>query len=142
MIKRYDISYSDINTINITHDGQYQTASNGNSIYVSSNYGTTWKKAFDTIGTLIYLCISLNGQYQKVVSSGDSIYSSNDYVVTWNRLDYSSDLFYSIQAFPTAGISMSYDGRYQAIASESIYITSDYGGTWTDAFANIVLGLI
>lgn len=137
-IKRYDISYSDINTINITHDGQYQTASNGNSIYVSSNYGTTWKKAFDTTGTLIYLCISLNGQYQKVVSSGDSIYSSNDYGVTWNRLDDSSDLFYSIQAFPTAGISMSYDGRYQAIASESIYITSDYGGTWTDAFENSV----
>lgn len=42
-----------------------------------------------------------------------------------------SDIFNSIMTFPSAGISMSYDGRYQTIVCENIYRSDDYGGTWT-----------
>tara|TARA_B110000208_G_C11754206_1_gene424565 strand:+ start:165 stop:665 length:501 start_codon:yes stop_codon:yes gene_type:complete len=38
--------------------------------------------------------------------------------------------------FPTGGLSMSYDGRYQTIASEDIYISDDYGVTWSTANLN------
>jgi photosystem II stability/assembly factor-like uncharacterized protein len=130
----FDISSSSINTIDITHEGRYQTASNGNSIFTSNDYGRTWKKARDLQGVQVYLSISLTGQYQKVISAGDSVYSSGDYGVTWTRLDDGSDLFYSIQGFPTASIAMSYNGQYQVIVSESIYISSDYGVSFSDVF--------
>lgn len=133
---RYNIGRSDINAINITHDGQHQTASNGASIFVSNDYGITWVKALDTHGTIIYVSISLNGQYQKVVISGDSLYSSNDYGVSWSRLDDGSNLFYSIQAFPTMSVSISYNGQYQVIAAETIYLSSDYGATFNDSFTS------
>ena len=131
---RYNIGPSNINAINITHDGQHQTASNGSSIFVSNDYGNTWSKALDTQGTIVYVSISLNGQYQKVVISGDSLYSSNDYGVSWSRLDDNSNLYYSIQAFPTMSVSISYNGQYQVIAAETIYISSDYGSTFYDSF--------
>jgi len=130
----FDISSSSINTIDITHEGRYQTASNGNSIFTSNDYGRTWKKARDLQGVQVYLSISLTGQYQKVISAGDSVYSSSDYGVTWTRLDDGSDLFYSIQGFPTASIAMSYNGQYQVIVSESIYVSSDYGVSFSDVF--------
>ena len=76
----------------------------------------------------------MTGQYQKVISAGDSVYSSSDYGVTWTRLDDGSDLFYSIQGFPTASIAMSYNGQYQVIVSESIYVSSDYGVSFSDVF--------
>ena len=130
----FDISSSNINTIDITHEGRYQTASNGHSIFTSNDYGRTWKKARDLQGVQVYLSISLTGQYQKVISAGDSVYSSSDYGVTWTRLDDGSDLFYSIQGFPTASIAMSYNGQYQVIVSESIYVSSDYGVSFSDVF--------
>jgi photosystem II stability/assembly factor-like uncharacterized protein len=131
---RYNIGASNINAINITHDGQHQTASNGSSIFVSNDYGNTWSKVLDTQGSIIYVSISLNGQYQKVVISGDSLYSSNDYGVSWTRLEDDSPMFYSIQAFPTMSVSISYNGQYQVIAAETIYISNDYGATFTDSF--------
>ena len=133
---RYNIGSSTINAINITHDGQHQTASNGSSIFVSNDYGNTWAKALDTQGTIIYVSISLNGQYQKVAIAGDSLYSSNDYGVSWSRLDDGSPLFYSIQAFPTMSVSISYNGQYQVIAAETIYLSNDYGATFNDSFTN------
>lgn len=134
---RYAIGTSTVNAIGITHEGQHQTASNGNEIYVSNDYGITWTKALDTQDVIIYISISLNGQYQKVVVAGDSLYSSDDFGVTWNRLDDGSNLFYSIQAFPTCGVSISYNGQYQVIVCETIYISDDFGVTFTDVFETL-----
>jgi photosystem II stability/assembly factor-like uncharacterized protein len=131
---RYNIGPSNVNAINITHDGQHLTASNGSSIHVSNDFGNTWSKALDTQGTIVYVSISLNGRYQKVVISGDSLYSSNDYGVSWSRLNDDSPLYYSIQAFPTMAVSISYNGQYQVIAAETIYLSSDYGATFNDSF--------
>ncbi len=130
----HDISYSEINTIDITHEGRYQTASNGHSIFTSSDYGKKWNLASTLQGVQVYLSISLTGQYQKVISAGDSIYSSSDYGATWSRLDDGSDLYYSIQGFPTASIAMSYNGQYQVIVSETIYISSNYGTSFSTVF--------
>jgi BNR-Asp box repeat len=136
----FNIGESPSNSIAISFTGQYQTASNGRSIYISNNYGMTWICTFTGGTSNIYVSISLTGMYQTLVSSGDTVYTSNDYGNTWNELDIDithdedaqNSLYLSIEAFPTAGVSLSYDGKYQTIAAENIYVSSDYGVTWKD----------
>lgn len=131
-IKYYNIGGSEVNTIAISFTGQYQTTSNGDTIYVSSDYGKTWQNTFQGGTSQIYVSISLNGQYQTIVSCGDTVYTSNNYGSTWTPIDPTSDLYFSIEAFPSAGIALSYNGLYQTIVTENIYISNDYGVTWTD----------
>lgn len=131
-IQYYSIGESEVNTIAISFTGQYQTTSNGQNIYVSNDYGRTWQNTFQGGTSQIYVSISLNGQYQTIVSCGDNVYISNNYGNTWTPIDNSSDLYFSIEAFPSAGIALSYNGLYQTIVTENIYISNDFGLTWTD----------
>tara|TARA_B110000285_G_scaffold230632_1_gene297615 strand:+ start:886 stop:2736 length:1851 start_codon:yes stop_codon:yes gene_type:complete len=119
------------NSISISLSGQYQTAANGKDIYVSSNYGITWTKVYNFGTTHIFVTMSLTGQYQSVISSGDGIYQSSNYGQTWTKnTNINGDLYNSIQSFPTAGMSMSYDGKRQVIVCEAIYLSTNYGQTW------------
>lgn len=120
------------NSVAISTSGQYQTASNGKNIYISSDYGSTWTNVFSYGQADFFVAISLNGQYQTLISAGDAMYRSTDYGLTWNKFsDDTHDLYYSVLGFPTGGVTMSYDGKYQTIVSENIYYSSDYGVTWT-----------
>ena len=65
--------------------GQYQTASNGKTIFISNDYGENWASVYNFGSTKVFVGISLNGQYQTVVSSGDALYQSSDYGLTWTR---------------------------------------------------------
>lgn len=125
------------NSLSMSTSGQYQTASNGQSIFVSNDFGENWSSVYNFGSTKVFVGISLNGQYQNVVSSGDALYQSSDYGLTWTRYsdDY-SELYNSIQMFPTCDVAMSYNGNYQTIVSENIYISSDYGATWTTVDLN------
>lgn len=132
----YSIGINTTNCISISETGQYQTASNGIQIYISNNYGNTWSQVYSLGSSKIFVSISLNGKYQSILSCGDSVYTSNNYGLTWSRLsDDHSDLYNSIETFPTGGISLSYSGQYQTIASETIYVSTDYGQSWRDVFA-------
>jgi photosystem II stability/assembly factor-like uncharacterized protein len=120
------------NCISMSHSGKYQTASNGVNIIVSTDYGKTWTETQNVGNTQIFVCISLSGKYQLVISVGDTMYRSTDYGSTWIRYaNENSEIFNSIMTFPSAGISMSYDGRYQTIVSENIYRSSDFGLNWS-----------
>lgn len=128
---KYNIGNAVSNSIAMSSTGQYITASNGSNIYISNNYGINWTQVYSFGNSNIYVCISLNGQYQTIISCGDTVYTSNNYGLTWNGLqDVTSDLYNSIEAFPTAGLAMSYNGQYQTIVSETIYLSHDYGVTW------------
>jgi photosystem II stability/assembly factor-like uncharacterized protein len=129
-VQYYNIGESYTNTIAISFTGQYQTTSNGTNIYVSNDYGRSWQNTFQNGTSQIYVSISLNGQYQTMVSCGDNVYISNNFGVSWKPIDTTSDLYYSIEAFPTAGIALSYNGLYQTIVTENIYVSHDYGITW------------
>jgi photosystem II stability/assembly factor-like uncharacterized protein len=126
----HSIGTSVSNTVAISFTGINQTASNGHSIYVSSDYGVTWDQTFSGGTSNIFVSISLTGQYQTVVSCGDTVYLSNDFGQTWNPIDDTIDLYYSVEAFPTACAALSYDGLHQTIVTENIYISEDYGQTW------------
>lgn len=127
-----NIGNSNCNSISMSFTGQYQTACNGNTIFVSDDNGQTWTPTFNGGNTKLFVSISLNGQYQTLVSCGDTVYLSSDYGHTWTPIDDTSDLYFSVEAFPTAGVAISYTGRYQTIVTEEIYISSDYGYTWTN----------
>lgn len=127
-----NIGSSTANSVSISFTGIYQTASNGTNIYVSSDYGRTWVNTFSSGNSKIFVTISSNGQYQTVVSCGDTVYLSSDFGITWKAIDSTGDLYYSVEAFPTAGVAISYTGQYQTIVTEDIYITNDYGETWTN----------
>lgn len=128
----YNMGNALTNCISLSHSGEYQTASNGVDIIVSTDYGKTWTETQSVGNTQIFVCISLTGKYQLVISVGDTMYRSTDYGSSWVRYAIEdSDIFNSIMSFPSAGISMSYDGRYQTIVCENIYRSSDFGATWT-----------
>ena len=130
-ITTYNIGNAMTNCISMSHSGEYQTACNGEKIYISSDYGNIWIETYTFTNTDIFVCVSLSGKYQTVISQGDALYRSVNYGVSWTRYDNeNSDIYNSIMAFPSAGISMSYDGRYQTIVSENIYLSKDYGETW------------
>jgi photosystem II stability/assembly factor-like uncharacterized protein len=44
------------------------------------------------------------------------------------------ELYNSIETFPTGAVSQSFTGKYQTIASETIYISNDYGQTCRNVF--------
>jgi len=128
----YNMGNAPTNCISMSFSGQYQTASNGVNIMVSNDYGSTWTETYSVGSTQIFVCISLSGRYQLVISSGDSIYRSTDFGVTWNRYDNeNTDIYNSIVSFPSIGVCMSYDGRYQTIVCENIYRSNDYGVNWS-----------
>jgi photosystem II stability/assembly factor-like uncharacterized protein len=127
----YNMGNAPTNCISMSFSGQYQTASNGINIMVSNNYGANWTETYSVGNTQIFVCISLSGRYQLVISAGDSMYRSTDFGVTWNRYDNeNTDIYNSIMSFPSIGVCMSYDGRYQTIVCENIYRSDDYGVTW------------
>ncbi len=129
--QKHNIPPSDVCSLNISFNGKYQVACNGKEVFVSNNYGNTWTNNFDMTDTIINTNISLNGQYILIVSSGDGLYISNDYGVSWSKIDDpESDLFNSIQMFPTADVGLSFTGQYQTVAAEYIYYSHDYGVNW------------
>jgi photosystem II stability/assembly factor-like uncharacterized protein len=121
------------NAIAVSANGRFITASNGHSIYVSNNYGDTnsWELVQSITTTNVFVCISLNGQYQSVISCGDTMYSSSDYGHHWSALpEQFIELYNSIQIFQYAGICISFNGKYQCIACEFLYFSNDYGTNW------------
>ncbi|MGA1047434.1 MAG: WD40/YVTN/BNR-like repeat-containing protein, partial [Minisyncoccia bacterium] len=126
-----NIGESLTNSISISLTGQYQTASNGVDIYISNDYGITWNQVYDSGLCKIFVVVRVMGQYQSIISSGDGIYRSNDYGQTWTKnTETNGDIYNSIITFPTAGISISHDGKYQLVVCEAIYLSTDYGVTW------------
>lgn len=127
-----NIGYSSSNSISMSFTGMHQTACNGTAIYVSSDFGETWQPTFNSGTSNIFVSISLNGKYQTIVSCGDNIYLSEDYGLTWRSQDIETEIYQSIQTFPTCGVALSYNGQYQTIVTENIYVSDDFGRTWVN----------
>jgi len=128
--KKFTITPNPNCCLSMSFNGKYQTASDGSSIYISSNYGKTWVKSLDITTTIINTNISLNGQYQSIVSSGDGLYQSSDYGLTWTKYDESSSVSQSIRTFPNCSVGLSFTGQYQTIVAQYVYYSHDYGATW------------
>jgi hypothetical protein len=116
--------------IGMSATGQYLTAGNDNDgdyIYTSSDYGTTWTP--NTNGPSAdwsTASVSRSGQYQLIGGySPGSIYLSSNYGTTWAQ----------VSSLPTGnwvGSAMSASGQYMTVTNGGgdIYTSSNYGVTW------------
>ena len=114
--------------VGVSLGGEYQTIlCCGDSIYRSSNHGQNWTR--------------LNGDNaaDAVQTAEAAVAASPDDAAAKKTLANAvSDLnlYNSIQSFPTGGVSLSFTGQYQTIACETIWLSSDWGVTWTDVYAD------
>ena len=118
-------------SVSLSTSGQYQTAvASGDYIYVSTDFGDTWKKSPDqainsTSKNWTSVSLSANGQYQTAVASGDCIYVSSDFGVTWTKPS-------GVPNQNWFSVSLSATGQYQLAVGDDIFATSsDYGVSWS-----------
>jgi photosystem II stability/assembly factor-like uncharacterized protein len=124
--------------ISVSASGKYQSVvfnySNLNTgIATSSDFGATWSISgglwVTTLTNMMSIAVSATGQFQTVVSPGNIIYTTSNYGVSWN----------TITTFVTGNnicsVAMSASGQYQtavvAVNSPTVFISSNYGVTWT-----------
>jgi hypothetical protein len=116
-------------------DGKYRITypnfSNNTTIYLSSNYGSTWNPTALATG-LGRAVMSGNGSYIRIPTLSDVFYTSTDYGVTWNNQ--------SLGPINNCTLSISGDGQYQVcIASTKTspyYSSQDFGATWQASSTN------
>lgn len=129
----------------LSSSGQYVGAvSNGNisynsagSVYISSDYASTWSIVTSVpSNSWTFITLSSNGQYMVIVGGGGNvpeanytvgsqsyIYTSSNYGISWNQT--------AIQSSWSGVASDSSGRRIVALATSGIYVSSDYGQTWS-----------
>jgi hypothetical protein len=109
--------------IAMSSSGQYQTAIS-NNVYRSIDYGVTWT-SISVSGPFQKISMSSSGQYQTLTTQGSTIVRSTNYGITWTTMTGLSSV---------GLISVSGSGQYQIASGfgiAGIYLSSDYGITWT-----------
>jgi hypothetical protein len=124
-----------MNTIVMSATGQYQYGTSGSTVYVSSNYGTSFVSVVlsTTLQTNSLSCNS-SGQYVLVTPSTSQTYVfySKNYGISFVQL-----------TLPITGIfytTLSGSGQYMSIATQStgfIYVSNQYGKTWNQVASSL-----
>lgn len=111
--------------IAMSSSGQYQTASAGNSLFVSSNYGVSFVPASVPSTNWLKNCISSSGKYQ-LTCSGVGIYFSSNFGSTWSQVIPIPSIYQWLD------VAISSSGQYQSgVVYDGIYYSSNYGSSWT-----------
>ncbi|MFA5800095.1 MAG: hypothetical protein WC840_04005, partial [Candidatus Peribacteraceae bacterium] len=128
--------YLNWQSVAMSADGSRQTVvtnngpSNG-AIYLSTDYGNTWATSTAPIGKdYNSIAMSADGSRQTAVVTAGYIYTSGDYGTTWaTSTAAGSRNWYAV--------AMSADGSRQTAVvdngngSGDIYVSTDYGNSWT-----------
>jgi photosystem II stability/assembly factor-like uncharacterized protein len=123
--------------ISTSSTGQYITAAYNDSIYVSSDYGSTWTRRvlLNSSEVISDVAISESGQMQLFVTYFTSstkpgiIYKSNDYGTTWNaKVGYR--YFNSIAMSASGEICISASDFGGATSYLGLYISYNSGNNW------------
>jgi len=123
-----------INTVTalaVSKSGQYQLAGIlfGYS-YLSSNYGVNWTKInnISSNNGISSVAVSASGKYMFVFGNGGLYYISNDYGGSWISKTYSL-----VNVFSAVSDSGQYLSIGTTVESDIIYISDDYGQTFSTA---------
>lgn len=119
--------------ISTSSTGQYITAAYIDSIFVSSDYGSTWTRRvlLNSSEVISDVAISESGQMQLFVtySNPGIIYKSNDYGTTWNaKVGYR--YFNSIAMSASGEICISASDIGGATSYLGLYISYNSGNNW------------
>jgi hypothetical protein len=131
-------------SISLSSTGQYQSAviysgGSGQFIYTSSDYGVNWTKRTQFTGYWHSISLSSTGQYQSAVinqpgGDGQFIYTSSDYGVNWTKRTQFTGYWYSISLSSTGQYQSAVISQYVVgFAENYIYISSNFGETWSSA---------
>ena len=109
----------------LSSDGKYQTtAADSGWLYTSSDYGISWS-SYSYGGSAFGTAMSADGKIQAIATNVAQMRLSTDYGVTWSSKGPS---------IKWSQIAMSSDGKYMVSGvydGGDIYVSSDYGNTWT-----------
>lgn len=121
-------SISSVSMVNaaFSQTGKYQIAISSSTIYVSSNFGTSFSIVRDALSGLNQCAMSLDGKYMYVNSSTSLRYSS-DFGSSWNI---------SSGVSATNGLMCDYTGKYVSVkTSTNIYISSNFGASFASKYS-------
>ena len=131
----------DWNSISMSSSGQYQTACqnvSSGSLFVSTDFGNNWTQLGLTTGyEWLYVSVSSSGQYQSAIYFDPD---GSEYNIVISS-DYGSNASWSYIGIGTSEnlncISLSASGQYQTACADnsgSIWLSSNYGIDWTQAY--------
>jgi hypothetical protein len=114
----------------ISDVGKYQVGLvYGGTIYVSDNYGSSWKTKISIVGNANWIdaSISSDGKYVSAVADGGSLWVSDSYGTNWTNKNITSNW---------KSIILNSDGQYQIAVNtnnttSNIYSSKNYGLTWS-----------
>jgi hypothetical protein len=119
----------------LSSSGQYQVASTGSGIYLSSNFGVTWSRI--SSAAVSEVAISSSGNYITCTGRGTSgsivpSYVSNNYGSTFTATTITSATFNDV--------AISGSGQYQIITDRGslFYVSNDYGVTWSTSSSTVI----
>ncbi len=115
--------FNNLNDIDMSSDGQYQTAVKAGNVHRSVDYGNTWT-ALGLDATWKAISISSSGQYQTIVGNGTQIWYSSNYGQTWSQTESGRNW---------TCVKVSSTGQYQiaTVWGGRVYQSSNYGVSWT-----------
>jgi hypothetical protein len=106
-----------------------------NSVFKSTDNGTTWKEIFPSSDASIVSAIFCTEKYLFAGTYYDGIYRSADGGITWEpNTSISSD-------DPIVGMARNKDGALFAVGIADVYKSQDMGTTWTSIGSGMPLGL-
>jgi photosystem II stability/assembly factor-like uncharacterized protein len=136
MFKTYGDALVNVRSVHLGSDGSFLVATAEDGIYLSTDLGDNWtRKTPDAVEDTDWVkgICSDDGTYIIVVSSANAIYRSANSGTAWAAITPAGGDTFSVNKMATSD-----DGQYMVIvgqnstdATESCYISTDYGATWS-----------
>ena len=125
----------------MSSDGKYLAAVSGTNVYVSSDYGASWRVS--TVGlpsgnSLKYIAMSNDGKFIATVSGYGHVYVSSDFGATWP--DKSTGVIANIVLWKS--IDISDNGKIIAAVAHPghLYVSTNSGENWEDKSSGVISG--
>ena len=134
--RTYGVALINVRSIWLGSDGSFLVAVAETGVFLSTDLGDNWTRkipdAVEDTDWVKGIC-SDDGTYIIVVSSANAIYRSANSGTSWAEITPAGGDTFSVNKLATSD-----DGQYMVIvgqnstdATESCYLSTDYGATWT-----------
>ena len=134
--RTYGVALINVRSVHLGSDGSFLVATAETGVYLSTDLGDNWtRKTPDAVEDTDWIkgICSSDGTYIIVVSSANAIYRSANSGTGWAEITPAGGDTFSVNKLATSddGQFMVIVGENSTDATESCYISTDYGATWT-----------
>lgn len=106
-------------------NGHIFAGTNDGELYVSTDYGTTWRDTLLSITTIRCLIPTEAGYLVAGTDYPGGLYLSTDYGSTWTELSFNGGVSF------TCGLTDSIAGTFVGTFGQGVYRSTDNGSSWT-----------